>query len=137
MTVRRWPEILATRCGVAQQNRPEVRVAVCGGSLYMAGLAASLEASAGGVVLRLPVTGAALAQALEHLSLAVVAFDLGEIPGDLAISLLRDRPDLILIGIDPSDDRTLVLSSRVEQPLSAAELVRMITDQIIAIVGRG
>jgi hypothetical protein len=103
----------------------------------MAGLAASLEASAGGVVLRLPATGAALAQALEHLSLAVVAFDLGEIPGDLAISLLRDRPDLILIGIDPSDDRTLVLSSRVEQPLSAAELVRMITDQIIAIAGRG
>ena len=114
---------------MAQQIRHEVRVAVCGGSLYMAGLAASLEASPGVVVLRLPATGAALAQALEHLSLAVVAFDLGEIPGDLAISLLRDRPDLTLIGIDPSDDKTLVLSGREEQPLSAAELVRMITDR--------
>ncbi len=117
-------DILATRCGVT----PTIRVAVCGDSLYMAGLAAGLGANPGVAILRLPAVGPALAQALAHLSPSVIAFDLGEMPGDLAISLLRDRPDLILIGIDPSDDSTLVLSGREEQPLSAAELVRMIAE---------
>jgi len=46
---------------------------------------------------------------------------------DLAISLLRDRPEIILIGVDPSSDRLLVLSGRQKQPVSAAELLQVIT----------
>jgi hypothetical protein len=93
----------------------------------MAGLAASLQANPDVDVLRIPANTAALSQGLDKLAPAVVAFDLGELPGDLAISLLRDRPELILIGVDPSSDKMLVLSGRQEQPVSAAELLQAIT----------
>ena len=105
----------------------KIRVAVCGSSLYMAALAASLQANPDVGVLRIPANTAALSQGLDELAPAVVVFDLGEIPGDLAFSLLRDRPEVILIGVDPSSDKMLVLSGRQEQPVSAAELLQAIT----------
>lgn len=106
---------------------PKIRVVVCGSSLYMAALAASLQTHPDVAVLRIPANAAALSQGLDELVPALVALDLGEMPGDLALSLLRDRPELILIGVDPSSDRMLVLSGRQEQPVSAAELLRAIT----------
>ena len=106
---------------------PKIRVAVCGSSLYMTALAASLQAHPDVAVLRIPASAAALAQGLDELSPAVIAFDLGELPGDVAISLLRDRPELILVGVDPSSDRLLLLAGRQERPVSAAELLQAIT----------
>ena len=105
-----------------------IRVAVCGSSLYMAGLAASLKANPDVEVARIPANTAALTQSLDEFAPAAVAFDLDEIPGDLAISLLRDRTDLTLIGVDPSSDKLLLLSGRQEQPVSAAELLQAITE---------
>jgi hypothetical protein len=105
---------------------PKIRVAVCGSSLHMAALAASLQANPDVDILRVPAI-AAVSQCLDELALVAVAFDLGELPGDLAISLLRDRPELILIGVDPSSDRMLLLSGRQERPVSAAELLQAIT----------
>jgi hypothetical protein len=106
---------------------PKIRVAVCGSSLYMAGLAASLQANPDVDVTRIPANTAALRQGLDELAPAAVAFDLGEMSGDVAISLLRDRTDLTLIGVDPSSDRMLLLSGRHERPVSAAELLQAIT----------
>ena len=106
---------------------PKIRVVVCGSSLYMAGLAASLQANPDVDVSRIAANTAALTQSLDEFAPAAVAFDLGEMPGDLAISLLRDRTDLTLIGVDPSSDRMLLLSGRHEQPVSAAELLQAIT----------
>jgi hypothetical protein len=77
--------------------------------------------------LRIAANTSTLTQSLDELAPAAVAFDLGEMPGDLAISLLRDRPELVLIGVDPSSDRMLLLSGRQEQPVSAAELLQAIT----------
>jgi len=105
-----------------------IRVAVCGSSLYMASLAASLKANPDVEVARIPANTAALTQSLDEFAPAAVAFDLDEIPGDLAISLLRDRTDLTLIGVDPSSDKLLLLSGRQEQPVSAAELLQAITE---------
>lgn len=106
---------------------PKIRVAVCGRSLHMAALAASLQATRDVTISRIPANPAAMAQGLDELAPAAVAFDLGELPGDLAIALLRNRPDLILIGVDPSSDRILLLSGRQEQPVSAADLLEAIT----------
>ena len=75
----------------------------------------------------MPANTAALSLSLDELAPAAVAFDLGEIPGDFVLSLLRDRPQLILVGVDPTSDRMLVLSGRHEQPVSAAELLQAIT----------
>jgi hypothetical protein len=107
---------------------PVIRVAVCGSTLYMAALAASLQATPDVAVLCLPANPAALTQCLDELALSAVAFDLGEMSGDLAISLLRDRPELVLIGVDPSSDSLLLLSGRQAQPVSAAELLHAITE---------
>jgi len=95
-------------------------------------LAASLKANPDVEVSRMPANTAALSLSLDELAPAVVAFDLDELPGDLAISLLRDRPELILIGVDPSSDKVLVLSGRQEQPASVAGLL-----QAMAVRGRG
>jgi hypothetical protein len=104
-----------------------IRVAVCGSSLYMAGLAASLKAKPEVVLLRIPASAADPLHDLDAFAPTLVAFDLGEIPGDLVLSLLRDRPELTLIGVDLSSDRMLVLSGREEQPTTAAELLQTIT----------
>jgi hypothetical protein len=93
----------------------------------MASLAASLQAHPDVTVTRIPVSRGALAQGIEELAPALVAFDLSDMPGDFAISLLRESPDLILIGVDPASDRLLVLSGRQEQPTTAGELLQAIT----------
>jgi hypothetical protein len=92
----------------------------------MAALAASLQANADVAVQRVPANPAALRQCLDASVPALMAFDLDEMSGDLAIALLRDHPELILVGVDPSSDRMLVVSGRQEQPSSAAELLRAI-----------
>jgi hypothetical protein len=115
---------LHTRCGVILK----MGVIVCGSSLHMAGLAASLRVNPDVDVTSIPANAAALVHRIDELAPAVVAFDLDELPGDLAISLLRDRPDLILVGVDPSSEGMLLLSGRREQPVSAAELLQVITE---------
>lgn len=105
----------------------KIRAVVCGSSLYMASLAANLQANPDVDVFRVPADTAALSRGLDELAPGLVAFDLGEMPGDLVVSLLRDRPELILVGVDPSSDRMLVLSGRREQPISVAELLQAIT----------
>jgi len=105
---------------------PRIRVAVCGSSLTMAGLAASLQANQDVDVVRIPAIAAALAQAPGELAPTVIAFDLAEMTGDLAVSLLRERPGLMLIGVAPDSDRLLLLSGHAEQVLSVADLVKVI-----------
>jgi len=104
---------------------PKTRVAVCGSSLTMAGLAVSLKANLDIDVVRIPNITDALAQDPDEQA-AVIAFDLSELSGDLAVGLLRERPGLLLIGFDPNIYRLLVLSGRTEQALSVAELVQII-----------
>ena len=106
----------------------KIQALVCGSSVYMAALAANLQTNPDVAVFHIPADTAALSRATAELLPVLVAFDLGEMPGDLAISLLRDRPELILVGVDPSSDKMLVLSGRHEQPVSAAELLRAITE---------
>ncbi len=105
---------------------PKIRVAVCGTSLTMAGLAASLQANQDVDVLRIPAITAALAQDLDEQAPTVIAFDLAEVNGDLAIALLRERPSLMLIGVDLDSDRLFLLSGHAEQALSVADLVKVI-----------
>ncbi len=63
---------------------------------------------------------------LDALSPAAVVLDLGLVGTDFAFALLRDRPDLLLVGLDSEGDRLLVLSGRHARALSTADLVRLI-----------
>ena len=102
------------------------RVAVYGNSLHMAGIAASLKEDTSLEVLRVNPDSLNARQSLDENDLAAIVFDLSDPPLRPDVTLLRDRPGLLLIGVDPSRDEMLVLSSQPAQALSMADLVSAI-----------
>ena len=102
------------------------RVIICGKSLHMAGLAASLKAEAGLEVVPIHPDSFTARQHLNELHPKVIVFDLLDPALDLDIALLRERPGLLLIGVDPSSGELLLLSSRCTRALSVADLLRVI-----------
>ncbi len=102
------------------------RVAVDGNSLNMAGIIASLKADVTLEVLCVNLDYPNARQSLDENDPAAVVFDLSDPPLRLDVTLLRDRPGLLLIGVDPSRDEMLVLSSHPAQALSMADLVGVI-----------
>lgn len=113
-----------TRCMVAEQKQ----VVVYGCSLSVAGIAASLTAEAGLTVVWVDPNAPMARQRLDELHPAVIVFDLSDRALDLYITL-RERPELLLIGVDPSSDELLVLSSRPAEALSMADLVDVIAQR--------
>ena len=106
------------------ENR--TRVIVYGSSLNIAGIAASLVGEAGLEVVRVDPQSPAARQLLDELDPAAIAFDLSETGASIDVALLYGRPDLVLIGVDPSNNEMLVVSSRPEQAHSMADLVNVI-----------
>lgn len=102
------------------------RVAVYGNSLNMAGIVASLKADPTLEVLCINLDSPNARQSLDENDFAAIVFDLSNPPLRLDITLLRDRPGLLLIGMDPSRDEMLVLSSHPAQAHSMADLVNVI-----------
>ena len=102
------------------------RVAVYGNSLNMAGIVASLKADTTLEVLCINLDSPNAWQSLDENDLAAIVFDLSDPSLRLDVTLLRDRPGLLLIGVDPSRDEMLVLSSHPAQALSMADLVSAI-----------
>jgi len=101
-------------------------VAVYGNSLNMAGIVASLKADTTLEVLCVNFDSPNAQQSLDENDLAAIVFDLSDSPLPLDFTLLRDRPGLLLIGVDPCKDEMLVLSSHPAQALSMADLVSVI-----------
>jgi hypothetical protein len=102
------------------------RVVVYGNSLNMAGIVASLKADATLEVLCVNLDSPNALQSVDENDITAIVFDLGDPPLRLDITLLRDLPGLLLIGVDPSRDEMLVLSSQPEQALSVADMVKVI-----------
>ncbi len=102
------------------------RVAVFGNSLNMAGIVASLKADITLEVLCVKPDFSDARQRIDENALAAIVFDLSDPPQRLDISLLCDLPGLLLIGVDFSRDKMLVLSCRPAQALSMADLVSVI-----------
>jgi hypothetical protein len=102
------------------------RVVVYGNSLNMAGIVASLKADTTLEVLCVNLDSPKALQSVDENDITAIVFDLGDPPLRLDITLLRDLPSLLLIGVDPSRDEMLVLSSHPEQALSVADLAKVI-----------
>ena len=75
-------------------------------------------------------------QGLEELSPDVIIFDLEAAHPEAALSLLQERPRLLLIGIDPATDQMLLWSGEHSRALSMLDLVQAIHDQGAAIGAR-
>ncbi|MCJ7738446.1 MAG: hypothetical protein MUQ10_14240 [Anaerolineae bacterium] len=55
-----------------------------------------------------------------------VFFDLAVGQPEFAVTLLRDEPGLLLIGVDPSSNEILILSGRPKQALTLSDLLNVI-----------
>jgi hypothetical protein len=102
------------------------RVVIYGNSLHMAGIVASLKVDPSLDVLWLNLDSIDARQSLDENNLTAIVFDLSYPPVPLDITLLRYRPDLLLIGVDPSRDEMLILSSQPARALSIADLIDVI-----------
>lgn len=102
------------------------RVVVYGTSLNMAGIAASLKADSSLDVMHLDPRLPSARQRLNEFDPAVIAFDLNDPDPGLDIMLLRERPGLLLVGVDPGSNELLVLSGHPVQALHVADLVEVI-----------
>lgn len=92
----------------------------------MAGITASLRANLAVEVISLDPDVPGALQQIDEFTPTVMIFDRDTAPSNLVVSLLRKRPGLQLIGIDPSSNQLLVLSSHPTQALSVAELIEVI-----------
>jgi hypothetical protein len=95
-----------------------------GRSVHMAGLAASLKAISTLAVTRVYPDLPTAHQTLANLVPDVVVFDLVDPYPDLTLALLRERPGLLLLGMDPSSDEMLVLSGHPARALNMQDVVQ-------------
>ena len=95
----------------------------------MAGIAISLTVEASLEVVCVDPNSPTARPRLTEINPAVSVFDLSDPVLDLDITLLRKQPGLLLIGVDPSSDEVLLLSSRSTQALSVADLLGIVVHQ--------
>jgi len=108
------------------ENRTQV--VVYGSSLNMATVTASLKTDQDLEVICIDPRAPAARQYLRELNPAVIAFDLNDPSQTMDVILLRKRPEVLLIGVNPTTDEILVLSSRPQQARSASDLIEVIQE---------
>ncbi len=114
-----------------------VRVlALCGESLLIEGLEASLKGREGVEVVLLNTSRPTAVQVLDKLSPDIIVFDLT--PGQLScvFTFLRTHTDVVLIGLDLDRDQALFLSGEWRRLPSVAGLMQVIEARIQVKNGR-
>jgi ABC-type bacteriocin/lantibiotic exporter with double-glycine peptidase domain len=101
-------------------------VAICGSSLVLSSIRASLEQRAGWQVFAFDTGMPAGAERLGGFHPDAVIFDLASMQSDPAIALWRAQPHVLLVGIDMEADQALVISGQSSRVLTPDDLVRVI-----------
>ena len=101
------------------------RVILYGKSVILGSVGASLRDVPGLELIPLasPLPEAKDLSALEP---DAIIFDLEAAHPDAALSLLRQRPGLLLIGVDPGSDEMVIVTSRQRRAVAVADLLRVI-----------
>lgn len=97
-----------------------------GNSVFLAGIRTELERAASLELITIEAGCPDVMNLIRTRQPRAVLFDLSMPQPDFAISLLRERPGLLLIGVDPSSDEMLVLSSHPAQALTMHDLMQLI-----------
>ncbi len=105
---------------------PRTRVAICGSCLYMASLAAGLQANPTLDVVHIHPRSFAFPRNLTELAPAVIAYDPREMPDAVTASLLKERPNLLLISVDQATNEMYASSGPRATVLSANDFLRLI-----------
>ena len=110
-------------------NAEKKRIILYGKSVIMGTVGASLQSYP---ELEVIPFGPHLAEAqdLKALDPDVILFDLQSCCPESALSLSVQRPELVLIGIDPDSDRLLVWSGKHAHALSTRDLVSVIQNNL-------
>ena len=112
------------------QSETAINTAPClvlyGNSVFLAGIKAELESRIGSELITLESGHTDVLKLIRTRRPRAVLFDMGTGPLDFVVTLLRGQPNLLLIGVDPSSDEMLVLSSHPAQALSISDLVEVI-----------
>ena len=101
------------------------RTILYGDSLILAGVRAELVRNPGLEVLVLDQPLDKPLEALRALEPEVIIFDLGAVQPDFLLALLQ-KPDLVLIGVDPETHQALVLSGQPARALTTDDLLHVI-----------
>lgn len=102
------------------------RVVLYGGSLYMAGLAVSLQADPALEVVHVLSGAAGIEQVLQSAATAAVVFELEEIPCGLVVDYIGTYPGLLAIGMDPASDQALLLSGQHVRVGTMNDMIRLL-----------
>jgi hypothetical protein len=100
-----------------------------GNSVFLAGIKAELEHQVALELITIETGSPDVANLIRDNNPRAVLFDLSAEQPGFAITVLRERPGLLLIGVDPSSDELLILSSYPQQALSMSDLVEVIRRQ--------
>jgi DNA-binding NarL/FixJ family response regulator len=101
------------------------KVVLYGDSVMLAGVGQSLERYPNLEVVSLDASGADAPRELAAIHPEAVILDLSIVTTDF-IALLHAHADLLLVGLDPSGDRLLVLSGQQARSLTMGDLARLI-----------
>ncbi len=102
------------------------RVVLYGDSLVLMAVGRTLSTRRGLRVVSLDPSLATALGDLDSLRPCTVVLDLSVVTPESAVALVRGRPDLVLIGLDPAGESLLVLSGQQAHALTTEDLVSLI-----------
>lgn len=107
------------------------RILLYGDSIVLGSVGASLRREKEFSVALLP-SHMRSPEELDDMAPDVILFDLENDRPDAVFSLLKTRPDLILLGVSPDTNVVRLWSGRQFQELSSKDLVNVIEEQLAA-----
>ena len=120
---------MAESAGVEEVRGVRV-LALCGESVLIEGIEASLQDREGVEIVLLDTSRPGAVQALEELSPDVIVFDLTPSQLNCVFTFLRNRTDVVLIGLDIDSDLALFLSGEWRMLPTVADLMQVIEARI-------
>jgi len=111
-------------------------VALCGESLLISGLEASLRDREGVEIMLLDCSRPGTVQTLDKLSPDIIIFDLSPHQLSCVFTFLRTHTDVILIGLDINHDQAVFLSEEYRILPTVADLIQVIETPIQVKNGR-
>lgn len=101
-------------------------VVIYGNSLVVSSIGASLQGCADLQVVLVDLNAPDAQQCLKALQPDIVIFDLGTVRSDFPVALFKETPHLLLIGVDLTADRALLLSGQPARVLTTEDLLQVI-----------
>lgn len=102
------------------------RLVLYGNSVFLAAIKTDLSRHSWLELITIEAGCPDAAERIRSLNPGTVLFDLSAAQPDFAIPLLRDRPRLMLIGLDACSDEMLILWPHLERAVNITDLVKVI-----------